>query len=235
MFPDIMENLLENLTTDLFQIFKDFINSIEIPSSASEKLIKLDNDANYFSFNYTPTLEELYSISVSNILYIHNKADSYYGEIILGHGMDPENFKEKEEPMPDGLSLEEEQEWFNSKNDNWDYSYDTGKETLYKYFAKSYKPTKKIIGENLTYFSSLSEVTLVYILGHSLADVDLPYIQKIKESVDVNAIWNVSYYGAKEKASHCKTLLNLGIKKEDIKMVTINTLQIANKQLDFEL
>jgi hypothetical protein len=72
-------------------------------------------------------------------------------------------------------------------------------------------------------------------LGHSLSVVDLPYIQKIKETVNGNALWHVSSYGAKEKVSHTKTLLNLGIKKENIKMVTLTNLQIASKQLELKL
>jgi len=235
VFPDIMEDTLENLTDGLVNRFKDFILNVKTLESAQEKRLRLKKNALFFTFNYTATLENLYQIDSQYIFHIHNHAYSKHNNIILGHGIDPENLKDADKIPPKGLSFKEEAEWFQRLDDDYEYSYDTGKETIYRYFKRSYKPTKEIIEEHSHYFTSLSKIISVYILGHSLSDVDLPYIQKIKVSVSINTIWHVSYYGAKEKASHNKTMLNLGIKKENIKMVTLNKLQIANKQLALKL
>ena len=44
-------------------------------------------------------------------------------------------------------------------------------------------------------------------LGHSLSDVDLPYIQQIGTNLcHKNTHWYVSYYSAGEKASHRRSL-----------------------------
>lgn len=234
VFPDIMDDMLKALTSTLFQRFKTFIQAVEIPPSAEEKMLKMDQKGLFFTFNYTPTLEELYHIDSANILYIHNKASSYYTDLILGHGINPEDLKPEEKTPPEGLNDEEQMEWY-EQNDDYEYSYDTGKDTIYQYFSRSFKPSEKIIEDNSEYFSALTEISSIHVLGHSLSEVDLPYIRKIKESVDPDAIWHVSFYGAAEKRSRLSTLLSIGLKEENIRLFELREIQIANAQLELDL
>lgn len=234
IFPDIMQDTLEKLTKGLFERFKSFIQAVEIPAPAVLLMLKLNREGLFFTFNYTPTLEELYQIHPANILYIHNRGSSYYNDLVLGHGISPEKLKPEDKIPPEGLSDEEEREWYETIDD-YEYSFNTGKDTIYDYFKRSFKPTRKIIEKNADYFSSLSEVVSVHVLGHSLSDVDLPYISTIKDSVSPNAIWHVSYFSAAEKQSHFETLSNMGIAHENIKMFKLAEIQIANAQLDLDL
>ena len=60
IFPDTMDNYYQKLTDGLFEIFQNFIQDVEFPSIASE--LKLEIDANFLTFNYTNTLEQLYNV-----------------------------------------------------------------------------------------------------------------------------------------------------------------------------
>lgn len=231
MFPDIMQNTLEKLTSGLISNFTNFIRSVEIPKSAVQRKLNIDKDALFFTFNYTYTLEDLYKVSSKNILHIHNAAESRYSDIILGHGMDPDSFKEEEPTPPDGLSEQELEEWYESLGDNWDYSYDTGKENIIQYFAATYKNTRAIISENEAFFKKLSVVDEVFVFGHSLADVDIPYFKEIIKIVNSNSKWTVSYYSDTEEESHKKTLLELGINESNIELIQLEQIQIDTKQL----
>lgn len=230
-FPDIMQNTLEKLTSDLIANFTNFIKSVEIPKSAVQRKINIDNDALFFTFNYTYTLEDLYKVNPKNILHIHNAAESRYSDIILGHGMNPDNFKEEEPTPPDGLSEQELEEWYESLSDDWDYSYDTGKENIIKYFTASYKNTKEIISENETFFNKLSGIDEVFVFGHSLTEVDILYFKEIRKLVNSSCKWTVSYLDNNEKESHKETLLNLGIEESNIELIQLKHIQIDTKQL----
>lgn len=227
-FPDEMLNLQENLTDKLISIFTQFIRDVEMPKSAIERKIKLDNDALFFTFNYTYTLELYYRINSKNILHIHNKADDRHNNIILGHGIDPDKFK-KEETPPKNLSEEELERWYENQHDKLDYSARTGQENLFQYFAKSYKSTKNIILKNQLFFKDLSEIEEIIVLGHSLGDVDLPYFTEIIKSVNSDIIWKVSYYNETEESTHRNRLSDLGIKNNNIKTIQLEDLLIDTK------
>ncbi|PHM72075.1 bacteriophage abortive infection AbiH family protein [Xenorhabdus sp. KJ12.1] len=49
------------------------------------------------------------------------------------------------------------------------------------------------------------------ILGHSLADVDLSYFQKLEQSVRPDAKWVATFYDPDDEKVHCDTLTGLGI------------------------
>ena len=121
-FPDTMENLYQLLTEGLFQEFENFVQLIEIPKGAVSKMIELDNEATFLTFNYTNTLEKLYGVKRGKITYIHNSA-FYGGEtIILGHGINPKNFEGDIPEPPDDIDPEDYDKWFDA-NISWDYSF----------------------------------------------------------------------------------------------------------------
>ncbi len=231
-FPDIMDNIVRNLTIDLIKRFNDFISSVVIPNNAKKIILEIGKDALFFTFNYTRTLEDLYKINTEKINHIHHQANLRYYDIILGNGVNPEKFDIK---PPEGLTDKEVEKWYKDQDDNFDYSYDTGRENLIKYFSYSFKPTANIITDNESYFASLSDIEEIHVLSHSLSEVDLPYFEKIIAFTKDDANWTVSYYNDAEKDKHLKTLKNLGIKEENITMITLEEIQISNKQLKLEM
>lgn len=190
-------------------------------------IIDLDKNAKFLSFNYTNTLELLYNIDKEKINYIHNSAHYGSEEIVLGHGINPENFEETLPEPPDDIEFEDLEKWY-SQNVYWEYSYSTGKETIMKYFFKNYKPTKTIIELNQSFFTDLESINEIYILGHSLSEVDLPYFRKIVESVSHSTKWLVSYLYNSEKITPLNTLTNLGIDRNKITLFRLKEIQINN-------
>jgi Bacteriophage abortive infection AbiH len=233
VFPDIMEEFYQKLTSGVFSAFEEFIQQVYFPNYSRESKILIDKEATFLTFNYTNTLEKLYSIDKSKIIYIHNSA--FYGtdNIILGHGIDPENFKEKKPEPPDSLEPEELEEWYN-KNDDYEYSYDEGKQNLMRYFKETYKPTKEIILRHSTFFKNLVTVEEILVLGHSLSSIDLPYFKAIFNNIKKDVKWTVSFYNSIEHNRHLLTLNNLGIKSENIRLIELEDLQESNKQLKIQ-
>lgn len=219
-FEQIMQGIVDNLTTNLFQEFKNFIKQVEYPQKNYKDLLNLDLDSKFLTFNYTDTLEKYYNIKVANILYIHNKATSN-DLLILGHGTNPDNFIIKEEQMPDNLSIEEQDEWRERMSDNYDYSFDSGRDTILGYFSKSFKYTEDLISQNNNFFNDLNSIKKVIVLGQSVAEVDQPYFRKIVQSLNNNEIvWTASYYGSADSIYN------------NLKAIGLNDNQIILTQLD---
>ena len=233
VFPDIMDEFHTRLTSGLIEIFQQFIQDVEVGKTAFYFKVELDNSAIFLTFNYTNTLEYIYNIGRERIIYIHNSAFNGNESVILGHGVDPKSFEEERLLPPDNLNADELEYWY-QMNDNWDYSYDTGKENLMKYFKDTFKPTKDIIQRHDSFFRNSISISEVYILGHSISKVDHPYIETIIKSVRQDAKWIVSYYDSKEKNTHLETLAILGLNKSNITLIKLEDIQVNNKQLKID-
>ncbi|WP_422005277.1 bacteriophage abortive infection AbiH family protein [Roseivirga pacifica] len=220
----ILSDLVENLTTRLLESFKAFLQAVEFPILNSDLALKLDKKSLFFNFNYTDTLERYYGLDPYQIKYIHGKALSD-DKLVLGHGIDPKQFVEEDQKPPEGLTEEELGQWYDQMNDNYNYSYESGKSSLKSYYEKSQKKTADIIKENKEYWASLKGIQRVIVLGHSLSDVDLPYFQVIIGAIDSESTeWVVSYHSDSDKEKHLNTLINLGIMKEQIKLMKMTQL-----------
>ncbi|MUK64528.1 bacteriophage abortive infection AbiH family protein [Aliivibrio fischeri] len=206
-----MERILGLLTTELYKAFKEFILAVQFPQFDSSRAVNIDRDAVYLTFNYTDTLAQYYEVPDENVLFIHEKADEDVEELILGHGVDPENFKEKPAEPPAGLSEEDLERWMEYQSEQYDYSYERGKDAINQYFSATFKGTEQIIKNNEDFFTGLGNVDEVFVLGHSLAEVDLPYFQKLAESVKTDAKWVATYYDPDDQQTHYDTLTGLGI------------------------
>ena len=233
VFPDIMEEHFQKLTGGLFSAFEKFIQQVEFPNNSSERKVEIDKEATFLTFNYTNTLERIYSIDKSKIIYIHNSAFHGSEEIVLGHGIDPETFEEKSLEPPDDLEPEEIEEWYN-QNDNYESSYDEGKQNLMRYFKATYKPTREIINRNSYFFENLKKVKEIFIFGHSMSTVDLPYFEEIIKNLSEGVKWIVSFYNSEECKRHLTTLSILGVPKDSIQLIQLEDLQERNKQLKIE-
>lgn len=231
-FPDTMQQFYEMLTDVLFHNFAEFIRQIEFPANSYARKIVIDKTSTFLTFNYTETLEKLYGIDRNNIIYIHNSAKD--DKIILGHGIDPETFEEKIPEPPDDLEPEQFEDWYSS-NIGYDYSYDEGKKNIMQYFKDTFKPTKEIIGNHLDFFNTLVNVEEVFVFGHSISPVDLPYFHQIVQSVKTDVKWTVSYYNGDEYRRHLKTLTDLNIDHENVTLVQLTDLLESNRQLKLEL
>lgn len=220
-----MELVIESLTKTLIRLFNNFILEVDYSTIPAHKLIQLEEDSHFLSFNYTKTLHEVYDIHENRITYIHNKATNNDPSLILGHGTDPSNFVVEEEKEPEGLTEEQSYEWRERKGDEYDSSYESAKQEILTYYTKAFKNTSLIIQNNVAFFDSLSGVEKVIVLGHSLSPVDMKYIEKLKENLSESVIWTVSFYGDLEKQKHLDVLTNLGIDDTRIIQLQISDLK----------
>ena len=175
----------------------------------------------FLTFNYTDTLERYYNIDRESIKYIHNKSGED-NELVLGHGIDPQEFLKQEEKPPE--DPEEYELWYESRSE-CDYSIERGKDEVLLYFQKSFKPTEDIIAQNIDFFNKLNLIKKIYVLGHSLSEVDIPYFQKIKKHLEGKQQWYVSYHKHEERYEKIKTLSSLGIDIEEISLIKITELK----------
>ncbi|MGC8342253.1 bacteriophage abortive infection AbiH family protein [Pantoea ananatis] len=211
-----MQRVLENITDALFNQFDSFISQIKFPELTNDKKLKISNNALFINFNYTNTIERYYGIHKNQILYIHGDASIPGDRLIIGHGVVPENFEEHPEEPPTDATEEDIEQWEQYMSDKYDYAYESGKQTLNKYFTYSFKNTEEIILKSQDFFYQLSKINEVIIIGHSLSKIDLPYFEKIKKHVQPDSTWTATWYLDKEYESHLAVLKCLGIENPTI-------------------
>lgn len=205
---DEVSEQTENIVSTLQDAFSEWINSIEIHPEEIVERLNITSKSLFLSFNYTTTLEKIYNIPKNSILYIHGCAERY-DDLIFGHGLDIDEEPEFDE---DGESL------------RTPFS-DAIASSRYPLSALK-KPVPEIINRNITFFSSLSRLEQVLILGHSISNVDHPYFIKIKENVSDNCKWIVSYYSNDEIEKHKENLIACGVDVTNIIPLSLSELNI---------
>lgn len=177
-----LDRVVEAVSKTLQERFAQWVRQLPIPlpSTCNTGSLPLDPNALYLSFNYTQTLQCTYGIPDGQILHIHGKASSPSDRLILGHG------------------------WERTVSDSLNHSVDMsdadirvieGNEIVDGYFSATFKPTAQIIADNQTFFSKLKPIRQIYVMGHSLAEVDAPYFAEIIKNIDSSSVrWMISYH-----------------------------------------
>lgn len=147
------------------------------------------------NFNYTDTLERIYDIPEDKILYIHGKA-LRDDKLIVGHHA-INRFQEGSIPA---FNAPEEHGKYLTIEDE-DVRIVEALEIIKDYFRVTYKDTESIIEKNRYFFKSLADITEVFILGHSLSDIDMEYFVKVRECVSPWCRWYISYYSEDDKCN----------------------------------
>lgn len=201
-----VQSAIDVITVSLKELFTKWILSLDIPNIPK---LKFSTNSAFINFNYTNTLEKTYNISSSNIIYIHNKAIDENSTLIIGHSRNPtlDNAFDKQNEWEEG-----------------DVRVAEGNRILDSYFEETYKNTDTIINDNLKYFNHLNNIDEVFIFGHSISIVDIKYFEIVKEKVQEDSIWTVSYYCDEQRDKLKNSLEKIGIDKEKIKMIKLNEL-----------
>ena len=173
---------------DISRYFSEWIlhiNTNVLPVVSSNIL---NRNCLFLNFNYTDTLEKVYGIPASNILYIHGNA--LRGDnLILGHH-DATLFQGK---TITAFNAPEEHDTYMEDIEE-DFRLQEAKEIIKDYFRKTYKDTASIIRYYQSFFNSLATVYEVYIFGHSLSEIDFDYFAEIKKNVPLTCRWYISYH-----------------------------------------
>ena len=216
IFQQEINKIINLLTSDLKKSFTKWIINLKLPPDAIEKKIQIKDNSVFMNFNYTDTLEKIYNIQNRKIFYIHNKVVDNNSTLILGHSRVPKEKKTVNESKV--------------VEDN-DIRVIEGNQILDSFFKETYKSIEIIIAENIEYFNSLSEITEIYVLGHSLSVVDIKYFEEIVKKINIkDAKWIISYFNNKDLYHHKKVMIKLGIVPENCQFVRLNQLKTLQNQ-----
>lgn len=149
------------------ETFTDWCLSIDLNGVKTNSLFAFTANDRFLTFNYTDTLECVYGIDAEKVLHIHGRAASG-DELIVGHNNPAK--------MPRGI---EDDFLDNTANIR----------AIVETVNKLEKKTKKIIACNRMFFDSLGNIDEVMVYGHSIEEVDMPYFEEVRKSVDQNAKW----------------------------------------------
>ncbi|MFQ8761231.1 MAG: bacteriophage abortive infection AbiH family protein [Intestinimonas sp.] len=192
-----------SFATNISRYFSEWILHINtnVPPVVSPDI--LNRNCLFLNFNYTDTLEKVYGIPTSNILYIHGNA-LRGNNLILGHH-NAALFQEQVIPAfnaaeEHGIYLEDIEE---------DFRLQEAKEIIKDYFRRTYKDTASIIRYYQSFFNSLRTVNEVYVLGHSLSEIDFDYFAEIRKNVQSTCKWCVSYHDDSANAQNLIDRLNI--------------------------
>ena len=115
-------------------------------------VLPLGKGSKYVTFNYTRTLEEVYGIDGEDtVLHIHG---------MIGQSNIETGFRYGNDDFPIGSSLEE-----------------ISQENIKHELERMKKPTAKIFERCQDFFKDLNQIRNVIVIGHSLSEIDLPYIK----------------------------------------------------------
>lgn len=201
---DEISEEVDNLVDEIREAFTEWISDIGIPNEYGFTY-RFPEHSIFINFNYTTTLESLYGIPKKDILYIHNNADDYHGELIFGHGQSeefdpaPPTFDEYGEPTRTPFT-------------------DSENASRYPFYALM-KNTEEVLSDHEDFFKNLPPFDDIIVLGHSLGKPDWPYF-KLLNHLSVECNWRLSFYSEEERhALHAIAIEELGIPSRQIRMV----------------
>lgn len=181
------QNTLDGIDSDIRFCFTEWINYIKKSPEQPTKILNLDNsDSIFLTFNYTDILESVYGINKSHICYIHDE-DNGTENSTIGDIQDVRKFIF-------GCNIKQAEQY---KDD----------EEIYRFVQELSKDVSAHMKSErwLNLISQLDGVECIYTLGHSIAEVDYPYFEKIKEVIPF-AKW---YYARTDKFAEDKVKSNL--------------------------
>lgn len=187
---------------ELQQYVKEWIEQIDLSGVTPRKKALIENDSDYFfNFNYTRVLEDVYR--AEQVLHIHGSvgSDADY-DPIMGHCNSQE--------------IENRRHLSYDADEAFDEGEASIQEAVANYLREIYKDTDHYISLNRYFFARLRNTNHVVIIGWSAGEVDLPYLQVIKNSVQTDARWTVYYYDQAAYNSLSKALTECGIPGDNI-------------------
>ena len=209
-----VDRVVRQLSMELRSVFARWVRQVEVPDLANapgvHRLTSIDPSASFLTFNYTPTLVDLYGVSIDRTLHIHGATSDDDQELILGHGWNPAMRKS----LNDRPDIEE-----------LDTRMIEANQILDQYFSATFKPSQQLIAQHQAFFQALDAVTQVTVLGHSLSDVDAEYFRALLDVPAVaSATWTVACRHSDDAAEKTQRLANLGLPASQIRAVAWTSL-----------
>ena len=210
-----VERILAEVYEEIRKAFHLWIAELKM-GNPNKKIELMIDDVVFITFNYTLTLESLYDIDESKILHIHGKAGTN-DELVLGHGVSEEKIEEMLE-----------KDYPTNESGGYDYVTQRAKNAAISGVYNQRKNVDKIIKKYEKWFSSLKDVSHLYIYGHSFGDVDIPYFKKILSIINKkNVLIEVSDYKDENKF-----IIDSFMQKENIGIEQYSIVNLNDKLLN---
>ena len=169
---DVSEQFFGRLLDDMQDNFEGWVADIDLTKVTPKPISLFNKNGLFLSFNYTNTLEQVYGISPDQIEYIHGCA-SRGDHLVVGH------CNHVDEIHDNDMLLYEE----------------NGRNSVIRLGNGLKKNTQEIIGAHRAFFQRINHnFKNAVCYGHSYAPVDDLYFEEIRNRVDANAKWHLSYY-----------------------------------------
>ncbi|WP_298942458.1 bacteriophage abortive infection AbiH family protein [uncultured Psychromonas sp.] len=185
----------DELVDDIQIAFTTWIRAIDVKKA--NKFMEFPRGFKFINFNYTSTLQDVYSVPDGDVLHIHGKAR---WNVIFGHGKGNGN-------QSQSMGSNYDEPWFEE-------SY----QTIASVTDKFHKPVNEILENNREQLEKYGDVTKIIVLGHSINNIDIPYFKCILNAYP-DAVWrNWNHKGEENDGvsdTHDK-LMNLGVPSEKL-------------------
>lgn len=195
-----VENDLEGWYAEIRKALPRWVEQLNAPNPLKRVDLKIE-DSVFLTFNYTKTLEDFYGVPDDVVLHVHGKLGDQWQNLLLGHGGDVDSsYLDKtadEGPLEDEEWNAPEPEVMLAESDAIQAGYEVVKQWQ--------KPVDAVVGRLDEFFRSLADVDEVFVLGLSFSSVDMAYINRIANSIRLDAHWHISYLSAAD-ASRIKSL-----------------------------
>lgn len=179
------------------ETFNGWCEQIELEGVKPLSVFGFSANDIFLTFNYTDTLERIYSIDEKQVLHIHGRA-SKGEELIVGHNNPAK--------MPDGIEDD-----FLDNTANYLAIVDT--------INHLEKKSKRIIDEHRAFFNRLGSVDEIIVYGHSIERVDFGYFEEVKRDVNANAHWKFYCYDKSKKKHFDDVVIQLGLSNNQYDVV----------------
>lgn len=173
--------------------------------SAKVKRNSLRNNSEdwFFTFNYTPVLENVYGIQSPRICHIHGGILSYDWDNrpVIGHG--------------NSASIKQHEKWQRESADKYDEIGSSINKAFVNIYQETYKNVDDAMLRHSAFFKQLKNLDEISVIGHSVNKIDLPYYKKL-HMYNPAAKWNVYYHVDEEKSKMAQRLREIGIRSCNI-------------------
>ncbi len=175
---------------ELNRRFQQWVRTLTVEGTLRPFISMLHGDYKVLCFNYTEFIESLYGAKEDHICYIHGCRKKRRGrksdELILGHKPGTE------EEQWDKVQLKP----YKFKDPYKRYIMESALETAARetawYDEATTKKCADIIESHAQFFDDLPGTEEIYVIGHSLSEVDYPYFQEVVKKTE--AAWYIGYH-----------------------------------------
>lgn len=192
---DELTEQADALVSNLNEAFSEWINHIDVLQT--EVKVTFEEQSKFITFNYTSTLQLVYSIPDSSILHIHGQA-AQNEDLVFGHG----------EVTDINFDIDEE-----GNNIRGMFS-DAEEASRYPFYATK-KPVFEIVERYKGYFKDLKGTEEIVVIGHSLNEIDIPYFRQIAASLP-EAKWKICFHNETDVRHFESQLANCGVELSQV-------------------